>query len=74
LGKESEAELVPEPFDCFSPCGSAAVNGVIWNVWAFNSEVKNQDSRLDQFEKRPDGIEAKLDILIRRAEPMVKGE
>jgi hypothetical protein len=38
------------------------------------SDAKRQCERLEKVEKRLDGIDAKLDILIRRAEPKAKGE
>ncbi|MGP0062596.1 MAG: hypothetical protein ACLQGP_03200 [Isosphaeraceae bacterium] len=37
-------------------------------------EFKTQGTRIDKVEKRLDGIDAKLDILVRRAESKAKGE
>ena len=41
---------------------------------ALASEVKHQGERLEKVEKRLDGIDAKLDTLIRQGEPKAKGE
>jgi outer membrane murein-binding lipoprotein Lpp len=41
---------------------------------ALASEVKHQGDRLEKVEKRLDGIDDKLDTLIRRGEPKAKGE
>jgi len=50
-----------------------ATVGVAWNASAVVSDVRSHGARLDQVEKRLSGIEAKLDVLIRRAEPKAGG-
>jgi hypothetical protein len=41
---------------------------------ALATEVKSQGARIEKVEKRLDGIDAKLDILVHRGEPKAKGE
>jgi hypothetical protein len=55
--------------------------GVAWNAGTVVSEVRNQAGRIGELKAeakaqgaRLDGIDAKLDILIRRAESKAKGE
>jgi hypothetical protein len=47
--------------------------GMAWNASAVVSDVRQHGERLDKVEKRLDGIESKLDVLIRRTEPKAGG-
>ena len=55
----------------------AAVAGagrVVWDAATINAEVKHQGERLEMVAKRLDGIDTKLDTLIRRGEPRARVE
>lgn len=47
---------------------------VAWSASSVVSDVKHQAQRIDKLEGRMDGIDAKLDTLIRRGEPKTKGQ
>jgi hypothetical protein len=54
-----------------------AIGGSAWvirEVTTVNTEVKQQGDRLDKVERRLDGIDTKLDVLVRRSEGKAKGE
>jgi hypothetical protein len=46
---------------------------VIWDAATITAEVKEHGGRIEKVEKRLDGIDAKLDTLIRRTEPKTGG-
>lgn len=51
--------------------GAATVG---WSASAVVARVNQQDARIDRVERRLEGIEGKLDVLVRRGEPKAKGD
>jgi hypothetical protein len=47
---------------------------VAWSASAVGSDVKQQAQRIDHVEKRLDGLDTKLETLIRRGESKAKSE
>ena len=71
-GIERELKLIRWVGTFFAAILVALVAGsinVAWNASAVVSDVKQQGQRIDKFEKRLDGIESKLDTLIRQTAP-----